>query len=424
MLKVFLEQTLHGMERDMKAGSLLTEVRSALSHLDDPARLENHPLAKRLPYVAAAPDLSKGQLLRRTLRLAIEALDPKDGMSVSSTRPNAYQVLYRYAIAKQSMATIARDLAISERQAYRELQRGTEALVQILLEEPQHPDRETYTGEASKSTSVRQAVERLSDVDSQEIDLIHLLDAAINSARHLARDEGIQLALTADSAPLHVTAPRVMLRQAFLNLLSHIVRCQDSGQVVVRVLVTSAEAVVEIVCGAECVASAPSSASPYAIAAELLHSMGMRWTRELKGDHACVRVYIPKARLYDVLIVDDHEGTINLLRRYLRHRPYRVHAARNAQEAMIEFERTRPQAVILDVMMPDRDGWELLEILGRRAGPKPGVVVCSIINDPELALSLGADYFCHKPVSRASLLHALNEILSSTDACDAGKGFT
>ena len=49
-------------------------VRGALKHLHDPAYLENHPLALSLDFAAQAPDLSRGQLIARTLRLAIEAL--------------------------------------------------------------------------------------------------------------------------------------------------------------------------------------------------------------------------------------------------------------------------------------------------------------------------------------------------------------
>jgi len=69
------------------------------------------------------------------------------------------------------------------------------------------------------------------------------------------------------------------------------------------------------------------------------------------------------------------------------------------------LDRIHPDVVILDVMMPDRDGWEVLQTLRRsKAGSEARVLVCSIINDPQLAKALGADGFLHKPVDRASLL--------------------
>ena len=61
--------------------------------------------------------------------------------------------------------------------------------------------------------------------------------------------------------------------------------------------------------------------------------------------------------------------------------------------------------------MPTRDGWEVLqEIRQNEAGAKAKVLVCSIINDPDLAAAMGADGFLHKPVDRASLLQALKSL--------------
>jgi len=62
-------------------------------------------------------------------------------------------------------------------------------------------------------------------------------------------------------------------------------------------------------------------------------------------------------------------------------------------------------AVILDVMMPGLDGWEVLQTL--RKTPRTSripVVVCSVFNDPQLALSLGATVFLPKPVSQGDIL--------------------
>ena len=77
------------------------------------------------------------------------------------------------------------------------------------------------------------------------------------------------------------------------------------------------------------------------------------------------------------------------------------------------LDRIHPDVVILDVMMPGRDGWEVLQTLRRsEAGAEARVLVCSIINDPQLAKALGANGFLHKPVDRASLLQALDRLIS------------
>ena len=69
---------------------------------------------------------------------------------------------------------------------------------------------------------------------------------------------------------------------------------------------------------------------------------------------------------------------------------------------------TPPDAILLDVMLPDQDGWEVLQTL--KADPltcEIPVIVCSVFDDPRLAESLGATGFIHKPVGRAAFLDQL-----------------
>jgi CheY-like chemotaxis protein len=74
----------------------------------------------------------------------------------------------------------------------------------------------------------------------------------------------------------------------------------------------------------------------------------------------------------------------------------------------------KPNAIILDVMMPEQDGWETLILF--KAHPLTAaipVIVVTILTDRELALSLGAADFLHKPVSREQLLAALEQVIQT-----------
>jgi CheY-like chemotaxis protein len=112
-----------------------------------------------------------------------------------------------------------------------------------------------------------------------------------------------------------------------------------------------------------------------------------------------------------ILVIDDNEGLVNLLRRYLADQPCQVLAATNGSEGLQMARDVLPRAVVLDVMMPDMDGWELLQRI--KTNPETEgipVIVCSVIDDPELAYSLGAERFIAKPVNRQTVLEALHEI--------------
>ncbi len=395
---------------------LINDLRSALMHLDDPLYLENHALSRRMDLAIHSSQLCRGQSLRRTLRLAIEALDPGIDIPVNAPEARAYQVLHRHAIAKESMTAVARKLDISERQAYRELRRALEALAQILVHFDANTDLsasdETAFGRAVK---VKQELERLETVKHQDIDLNSLVADVVGSAKRLAqgRDIGIELH---DHAPgIVVATNRVMLRQAILNLLSYMVSTQRMSKILVRISRSDDLVMIQLIPCPDDHNTAADPTSPYQVALQLLDSLGIHYAQERAHDGSpFFSIYVAPAHEHQVLIVDDNSGIISLFRSYLRQQPYRVYGAQSAAEALRMLEEIRPDIIILDVMMPDRDGWELLQILRQReVGTSARVIVCSIINDPQLAAALGANGFLHKPVDRAGLLRSLDQVLSS-----------
>ena len=398
-------------------GAYVSDLRRALAHLHDLAYLESHPLARRIAFIAQAPTLSRGQLLRRTLRLSIEALDPGPEVPANSPEARPYQILRARYISQQGITDIAQQLGIGERQAYRELRRGIEALAQI-LRESEVPDEPRGALSANSlpcvSARVRAEVERVSGANSQSIDLSRLVSEVVESAQRLANDHGTQIDYTPETQGLYVTANRVVLRQAILNLLSHIVRFHPTRAPRIRVWRSGEEARVQVVYRSLPQSEPPRPGQPYAVAVELLDSLGIDWQREeTGGDEVRIVLGIPLVQQHKVLIIDDNMGLIRLFERYLQGQGYLVQGATSVDQAEEMLDRIHPDVVILDVMMPGRDGWEVLQSLRRiEAGASARVLVCSIINDPQLAKALGANGFLHKPVDRASLLQALDRLIS------------
>ncbi|MDI7275896.1 MAG: response regulator [Anaerolineae bacterium] len=394
--------------------AFLADLRSALTHLGDPAYLENHPLTERLSLVRRRGDLSRGQALRQALRVAIESLDPGANIPVNAPEARPYQALrYRY-IARQSMLEVAARLNLGERQAYRELQRGVVALARVL------GDAEAAAGTSpealpTRAEKVREEIERLSAGGPQEVDLIELVGNAVQSVSSLAKARRVAIRVHTSPGELRVTAPRVMLRQAFVNILSHLIRHERKADVRVTAQRLGASALVRLAYHPQTGLENVSPEAPYAVATELLNTLGIPWeARSLSRGTVELRARIPLARKHTVLIVDDNEGIIALFRGYLRREPYVVHGATSVAQALELMPALRPDVVILDVMMPDRDGWEALQVMRLGQSHTPRVVICSIIDDPELSASLGADAFLHKPVDRAALLQALDQLLHST----------
>lgn len=399
-------------------GELISNLRKALAHLDDPLYLETLPLVRQISFAAHPSNLSRGQGLRRALRLAIDALAPDSGTAFSAIDVRTYEVLYRYAISRQSMIAISSQLCISERQAYRELRRGIQALAQVLsnsmessTDQPSPPSEEP----ARPPIKAPGEVEWLG-VNDQDVDITRLIRGVLDTVRALSAARGIEIELTLETHDSHVTANRVALRQTILNLLSYIIESTQEGQnIQVNLYHSDVSALVEFVYRLQAPTSPKGAQSPYAIATQLLGLMDIGWTQKQTNDGKYhLSFWLPLATERKVLIIDDNEDLIALFRRYLQGQPYKVQDAKDFTEALRMVSRLRPDVVILDVMMPDRDGWEILQTLrASQARYTPRIVVCSIINDPQLAASLGADAFLNKPVTRQQLLQILQEVLSS-----------
>lgn len=112
-----------------------------------------------------------------------------------------------------------------------------------------------------------------------------------------------------------------------------------------------------------------------------------------------------------VLTVDDDAGVITLFRRYLEKQGYRVFGLTQGERVVQEAKRLKPYAITLDVILPGKDGWDVIREL--KADPETRdipVIVCSILSDRDKALSMGIADYLVKPISEDLLLQALERI--------------
>lgn len=104
-----------------------------------------------------------------------------------------------------------------------------------------------------------------------------------------------------------------------------------------------------------------------------------------------------------ILIIDDEEANVLLLRTLLEREGYRdVHSLMDPTQAVTAFAQLRPDLVLLDLMMPDMDGYQLLEAFRRQTAPgdyRPVLVLTADATTAarRRALALGAKDFVSKP---------------------------
>lgn len=109
-----------------------------------------------------------------------------------------------------------------------------------------------------------------------------------------------------------------------------------------------------------------------------------------------------------ILVVDDNPDNAHIIRDYLEARGYPISVAYGGDEAMAMFEKSPPAIVLLDVMMPGRDGWEVCRDM--KAHPVHGknvrVIMVTALDDwmnKRQAIQTGADDYVEKPFELSRL---------------------
>ncbi len=112
-----------------------------------------------------------------------------------------------------------------------------------------------------------------------------------------------------------------------------------------------------------------------------------------------------------ILVVEDDRKTSKLLCAFLNSAGYHTITAFDGEEAVQKARKYNPFAITLDVMLPKKDGWEVLKEIKEDNDIKNiPVLVISIVDDKDIGFGLGATDYLRKPVSR-------NDLLSKLSAC-------
>jgi two-component system response regulator VicR len=109
-----------------------------------------------------------------------------------------------------------------------------------------------------------------------------------------------------------------------------------------------------------------------------------------------------------ILVVDDNHDNANIIRDYLAARGYPISVAYNGDEAMDLFDKVQPSIVLLDVMMPGRDGWQVCREMKQHPtlGKRLRVIMVTALDDwnnKRQALQTGADDYVEKPFDLSRL---------------------
>jgi DNA-binding response OmpR family regulator len=119
-----------------------------------------------------------------------------------------------------------------------------------------------------------------------------------------------------------------------------------------------------------------------------------------------------------ILVVDDEPMVREVLSRYLSRDGFDVWAAEDGEEALIRYARATPDLVILDLMLPKIDGYEVFRRIREQGGRTPVIMLTAKGEETDrvVGLELGADDYVAKPFSPREVVARVRAVLRRTDA--------
>jgi len=408
--------------------SFVRELGRALRHLYSPIQLRESPLTQLL-NTGSREDPAAA--LRRVLLQAIDALKPQADVPSATKAWRLYRVLLHRHIEQFSQSEAASNLALSTRQLRRDEGQALQLLADHLwahyeLEAKwQDGERllrrrdEELPGLDMQTPSLEQELECLGgSLWRESADVQPVIQAALRVVGPLAREFGVRVGYSVPENLPWLLVQITTMQQALVNALIAAIQSAPGGEV--HITAGLQQRGVHIAVSPVRSRSVPSplarrEAELLRIGQELMRLSG--GSLEVEAGNGRERPFtanllIPARDRIPVLVVDDNIDTLHLLQRCLLGSRYLFVGTRDPMHALGLAVESDARAVLLDVMLPKVDGWELLERL--REHPRTRdipIIVCTILPLEQLALARGAVAFIRKPVGRAALLSALDRQL-------------
>ncbi|MGI6376843.1 MAG: response regulator [Anaerolineae bacterium] len=390
---------------------VIDAVQGALRQLYDSQALRGNPLVAALGLADSQTAASE---LNQVITEAIHALRPDAAVPPEAGAWRIYEILEYRFLQQVGQIELARQLGLSVRHLRREEHRAIEMLAQALR--PLLLSRG-----AERNANAEELVSAGTDLAwigehglASQVDIAAAVSEAVGLAHPLAVARRIAVEVDVPPAPVVVSMQPVALREMILQLLTAVIcHTTDSSM---RVQVRPSDQAVEIEIEAAWQGLRPEARAEcqYALqmARQIARRCGVAVEANLESDCFTATLTLPQTPGVPVLVIDDNEDALRLLRRYAVGTPFRILSASTLTQGLVLAAQTRPQIIVLDVLMPNVDGWQVLaQLLHHPLTMQAPILVCSILTQEELALSLGASAYLRKPVTRQAFLQALERHL-------------
>jgi len=132
------------------------------------------------------------------------------------------------------------------------------------------------------------------------------------------------------------------------------------------------------------------------------------------------------SEMYRILLIEDNEFNRDMLTKRLRRRGYEVILAADGRQGIAMARQERPDLVLMDLSLPEIDGWQASRVLKSdaqtRGIPLVALTAHAMLGDREKALEAGCDDFATKPIDLPALLGIIQRLTAPGRDCTSAQG--
>ncbi len=384
-------------------------VKDALTNMFDYAALETHPLIDA--GIKPSPDFkgSRSDYLKSVLLDCINSLKPGDmEFDFFSMEWRSFVILSQRYIENISSLELAKTLLLGERQIRRSQKKAIRAVALILWDRLSN-QKDTHPDETETNSFV---------ISWEIINLNQIVQSIIGLFQKNFEREAIQVEFIPSQESLTINSDRIILRQIIIQIFNLLLQKTNCRQLHLRLDQEQNDVVLQFHLpddSFEMDYFLASLTSQENMIHQWLHELNIQLEgkRSPTGFHLGVRFIDQEQKL--ILVVDDQEPALKMYERYLSKTNYKVFGLSKATKVLYTALELKPALILLDIMMPNLDGWEVLQSLRLNEKTKHiPIVVCSAWGEADLAKSLGADHFLKKPIIQKELLEILQISLGTS----------
>lgn len=258
-------------------------------------------------------------------------------------------------------------------------------------------------------TQVKQELESLHQNSPDSLSDVGVsLQRVLTVGQAVANKRSVVVEAAATPAKLMAAIHPSALRHVLITAIEQMAQRMTMGKITLDAM-TQGGAIQITVVGAPVIASTPLHSEQMH---EIVATHGGWVEVTTVGDAMRLQIELPSSgQKVVVLVIDDNADLVAFYRRYVAGTHYEINHLADGNRLFAAIEEERPDMIVLDVLLPDLDGWELLTYLHEHPATRTiPILVASVVRGEELALALGAAAYLSKPVRRQEFIQALDQV--------------